>query len=65
MADKEPLMTSKEVAEYLQIDRQTVVKLAVEGRLPGTKLLRVWRFRKSDIDAMIDADIEKQMALSK
>lgn len=40
------LMTANEVSEYLRIPISTVYKLVQEGKLPGFKVGRHWRFRR-------------------
>jgi len=55
------ILTVEDVARYLKMQPQTVYKWAQEGRIPGTKLGKEWRFRKSIIDEWIDISI----ALSK
>ena len=48
MSKKTPdVMTLDEVADYLRIPRSTVYKLAREGRIPGQKIGRQWRFRRA------------------
>lgn len=55
---KEPdsIMTISEVSVYLKIPRSTVYKLVQEGKLPGQKVGRHWRFRKETIDRWLDGD---------
>lgn len=48
------LLTSKQVADYLRIDRQTVCNLARDGKLPGFKLGRQWRFKKELLESFIE-----------
>lgn len=55
------IMTVEDVAKYLKLKPQTVYKWAQEGQIPGTKLGKEWRFRRSIIDEWIDTSI----ALSK
>jgi len=51
MADKpDSVMTIAELAEYLKISRSTLYKLAQEGRVPGQKVGRHWRFHRDAID---------------
>jgi len=38
--------TAEEIAEYLRLPLSTVYKLAQDGKLPGFKVGRHWRFRK-------------------
>lgn len=49
------VMTVKEVADYLRVNRRTVYRLAVEGTLPGFRVGATWRFKRSDIDGWIAA----------
>jgi excisionase family DNA binding protein len=56
MAEDE-IMTLEEVARYLKVKPQTVYKWAQEGQIPGTKLGKEWRFRRSILDEWIDTSI--------
>lgn len=44
------VMTIDELSEYLKIAKSTLYKLAQEGKLPGQKVGRHWRFHKTVID---------------
>ena len=44
------VMTLNEVAEYLRIPRSTAYKLVQEGRIPGQKVGRQWRFHRQFVD---------------
>jgi excisionase family DNA binding protein len=44
------IMTTKEIAEYLNLHEMTIQKYAGEGRIPATKIGHVWRFEKDTID---------------
>jgi PTS system nitrogen regulatory IIA component len=48
------LMTSKQIAAYLNVNERTVLKLVAEGALPGVKVGNQWRFRKAMIDTWLD-----------
>lgn len=51
MSDKtREVMTLNEVAEYLRIPRSTAYKLAQEGKVPGVKVGRHWRFHHDVVD---------------
>ncbi len=51
MAKQTPdVMTLNEVAEYLRIPRSTAYKLVQEGRIPGQKVGRQWRFRRAFVE---------------
>lgn len=42
-------MTAEEIAEYMRLPQSTVYKLAQEGKLPGFKVGRHWRFRREAV----------------
>ena len=48
------IMTLEEVAAYLRLKPQTIYKWAQERRIPGAKLGKEWRFRRSLIDLWLD-----------
>lgn len=52
-----PWFSSEEAALYLKIDRRTLLEWARQGKVKGYKLCgvirHVWRFRQSDLDAML------------
>lgn len=57
MSMKAPdVMTLNEVADYLRIPRSTVYKLAREGRIPGQKVGRQWRFRRAVVEQWLGED---------
>jgi len=43
-------MTIEALAAYLKISRSTLYKLVQNGRLPGQKVGKRWRFHKEAID---------------
>ena len=43
------ILTIEEAAEYLQIGKRSVYKLAKEGKIPGKKILNKWRFEKGSL----------------
>jgi excisionase family DNA binding protein len=47
------MMTTKELAKYLQLHEITVCKYAAEGKIPAIRIGRVWRFDKDAIDKWI------------
>jgi excisionase family DNA binding protein len=57
MTTASEILTVEEVARYLKLQPQTVYKWAQEGQIPGTKLGKECRFRKSIIDEWIDMSI--------
>ena len=52
-AKRDEIMTMDELAEYLKISKSTLYKLAVEDKIPGTKIGKRWRFHKDAIDAWV------------
>ena len=51
------VLTLEEVASYLRLTPQTIYKWAQEKRIPGAKLGKEWRFRKSIIDRWLNDQI--------
>ncbi|HNO80226.1 MAG TPA: helix-turn-helix domain-containing protein [Phycisphaerae bacterium] len=48
------VMTIDELASYLKLSKSTLYKIAVQGKLPGRKVGRHWRFHKDTIDRWLD-----------
>ena len=55
----EALMTKKDVMEYLRISHDTLHRLMKRGAFQYFKLDRKVLFRKSDIDAYLEAHLVK------
>jgi excisionase family DNA binding protein len=51
------ILTIEDVAAYLRLTPQTIYRWAQEKRIPAVKLGKEWRFRRSIIDAWLDAQI--------
>ena len=47
------ILTMDELAAYLKISKSTLYKLAVDGKLPGQKIGKRWRFHKDAIDEWV------------
>ena len=56
-ADAGAVLSIDEVADYLKIPKSTVYKLAQEGKIPGQKVGRHWRFRRKTIDAWLEQGV--------
>ena len=55
MSEKsQAILTIEELSEYLRIPKSTLYKLAQQGRLPGQKVGRHWRFRKGAVDRWLE-----------
>ncbi len=50
------VMTIGELAKYLKVSKSTLYKLCQDGRVPGQKVGRHWRFRKAVIDRWLGDD---------
>lgn len=55
-ANIEEILTLNELSKYLKIPKSTVYKLCQEGRIPGQKVGRHWRFRRLTIDKWLDSE---------
>jgi excisionase family DNA binding protein len=51
--EKKEILTTKELAKYLNIHPFTLHKLAREGKIPAFKIGTDWRFHKHYIDRWI------------
>ncbi|WP_407651813.1 helix-turn-helix domain-containing protein [Halopseudomonas oceani] len=58
MSDSNPsqVMTLDELATYLKLPKSTLYKLVQQGRVPGQKLGKQWRFGRAAIDRWLDAE---------
>lgn len=55
------ILTVQDLSTYLKIPKSTLYKLAQEGKLPGQKIGKHWRFRKDVIDRWLeDRDSRKE-----
>ncbi len=51
------ILTLDEVAAYLKAGKKTVYRLVQQGQIPGFKLGGTWRFRRTELDRWIAAQI--------
>jgi excisionase family DNA binding protein len=59
---EDSLITVKEVADYLKLKEQTVYLLARQNKIPSLKVGGSLRFRKSQIDAWLQAGFKDTQA---
>lgn len=52
--DEDQVLTIDELATYLKVSKSTLYKLVQEGKVPGQKVGRHWRFRRETIDRWLD-----------
>jgi DNA binding domain, excisionase family len=50
-----PILTIKDVADYLKVNERTIYRLAASGELPGFKVGNSWRFKQSELEQYIAA----------
>lgn len=48
------VMTIDDLSAYLQVSKSSLYKLAQEGKVPGQKVGKHWRFRRDTIDRWLD-----------
>ena len=49
-------LTAGDVTRMLRIDKSTVYRMAEDGRLPGFKVGRQWRFLATDVETVLGID---------
>ena len=50
------LLTVRDIAEYLQMSKEKIYKLAQQGKIPVSRIENQWRFRFDKIDAWLEAN---------
>ncbi len=55
------VMTIDELAAYLKLSKSTLYKLCQDGKVPGQKVGRHWRFHKAVIDHWLGVTGEKDL----
>lgn len=63
MKEYPEVLTVKQVSEYLQIDPQSVYKMAQHEKIPCTKIAGQWRFKKQILDEWLNQKINKREAV--
>ena len=48
------ILTLEEVSKYLKLHKATVYKMAQAGKIPASKVGKVWRFKRTKIEAWLD-----------
>jgi len=52
------IMTLAELANYLKVAEKTVVRMARDGKIPGTKVASQWRFMRSMVDQWLESRMQ-------
>lgn len=55
---EDEILTAEQVANILKVHRFTVLKFIKQGKLKASKLGRVYRIRKSEVDRFLDNQME-------
>ena len=50
------VMTIDDLARYLQISKSSLYKLAQDGKVPGQKVGKHWRFHKDAVDRWLTSN---------
>jgi excisionase family DNA binding protein len=58
------VLTIEEVANYLRLPEDVILKEAVQGHLPGRKIADTWRFLKEAIDDWLRSQDSRAILLS-
>jgi excisionase family DNA binding protein len=53
----ETLLTTKQVAEYLRIDKFTVYRLVAQRKLPAYKVGSQWRFNRTLLESWLEKNL--------
>ncbi|MBX6363503.1 MAG: PTS sugar transporter subunit IIA [Gemmatimonadetes bacterium] len=56
------LLTTRQLAEYLQLSERTIYRLLERGEIPALKVGGQWRFRKSAVDEWLDLQMGRMDA---
>ena len=54
----EPLIDAEQAAKLLGIHPKTLQKMAREGRVPRIRVGKFWRFRRSELDSWLRAEVD-------
>ncbi len=57
--DSVEILNIKEVSDYLRLPVSTLYKLIQEGKLPGVKIGKHWRFMKRDLQDLFHKAVQK------
>lgn len=64
MSDSLPdVLTADEVADYLRVSEETIVRQAAHGQIPGRRIEDTWRFLKSAIDEWLRSQDSRDVLL--
>jgi excisionase family DNA binding protein len=53
------ILKADEISKWLRIPKSTIYKLCLEGKIPGEKIGRYWRFDRKDIEICFKKRIKR------
>jgi excisionase family DNA binding protein len=56
------LLTTKQVQDYLKVDRTTIYRMLKDGRLLGVRIGNQWRFAREAIDALMSGVVTSEQS---
>jgi excisionase family DNA binding protein len=54
------LLTTKQLQDYLKVDRTTIYRMLKDGRLVGIRVGNQWRFAREAIDALMSGEVSTE-----
>ena len=60
MENNDQVFTIQELSKYLRIAESSLYKLVREGKIPGQKIGKTWRFYKPAIDSWLSEKREEK-----
>jgi len=61
---KDTLMTVEELTKYLRVKKRTVYDWLKKKKIPATKVVGQWRFRKDKIDSWLEKNKDDKEYIS-
>lgn len=58
------VLTAKEVAKLLKLNKITVYRYANEGKIPGVLIGNRWRFDRAQIESLLDGSRRQVVSLA-
>jgi excisionase family DNA binding protein len=52
--ESDRILTIDELAKYLKVGKTTLYRLAQDGKIPGQKVGKHWRFNRDSIDRWLE-----------
>ena len=62
MEETREILSVAEAAEYLGFDNETIYRKLNKGKLPGIKMGKEWRLKKSELDKMFQTEVQNEKA---